>query len=55
MNVISKNQNSEGLAKRFFLPMLILGILSFFVACQDENSIQTEPDTDQAALKEIAE
>lgn len=55
MNVISKNQNSEGLTKRFFLPMLILGIISFFVACQDENSIQTEPDTDQAALKEIAE
>lgn len=57
MNATNKNQNSEGFVKRFFLPMLILGILSFFVACQDESTIQVEdePTTDQTALEKIAD
>ncbi|MBK7227986.1 MAG: hypothetical protein IPH97_03740 [Ignavibacteriales bacterium] len=55
MIATNKNQNSEGFVKRFFLPMLILGILSFFVACQDESTIQPEADTDEAALLKIAD
>lgn len=49
------NKKPEGFVKKFFFPMLLLAVLSFFVACQDDSSIQNEPDTDKAALESISD
>jgi hypothetical protein len=55
MNETIKNKKPEGFVKKFFFPMLLLAILSFFVACQDESTIQPEADTDEAALLKITD
>lgn len=44
------------LAKKFFLPMLLLAFLTFFVGCQDESTVQTEEiTTDQQALEKLVD
>ena len=39
MNETIQNKKPEGFVKKIFFPMLLLAILSFFVACQDESTI----------------
>lgn len=45
--------------KRFFVPLLLLGVLAFFAGCQDEMSVEPinngEPTTDQGALQKIVD
>ncbi len=42
--------------KKILLPIFILAIISFFTACQEENSLETsEPKTDKEAMIQIAD
>ncbi len=45
--------------RRFFLPLLMLGVLTFFAGCQDEMTVEPqngdEPTTDPAALQLLVE
>ena len=49
-------KTSEFVKKNFF-PMLLLVLMSFFVGCQDEMTVQTtdEITTDQQALQKLAD
>jgi len=43
--------------KKNFLPMLLLVLVSFFVGCQDDMTVQTidEISTDQQALEKLVD
>ncbi len=50
--------NFSKLFRRRFLQFLLLGIIAFFVGCQDElvvDPVETEPTTDQGALEKIVD
>ena len=43
---------------QFFIPLLVLGIILFFAACQDEMVVEphdSEPTTDQAAMEKLVD
>lgn len=54
MTETMKTKNAESLVKKYFLPMLLLAFLSFFVACQDESTVQSGPEDDKSAVTQIA-
>lgn len=46
-------------AKRFFIPLFLLGLLAFFAGCQNEMTVEPqssdEPTTNQAAMEKIVD
>ena len=62
LSIINKRSNTmkkKKFIKKFFLPLLILGVLAFFAGCQDEMTVEPqnngEPTTDQGALEKLVE
>ncbi|MCA2004905.1 MAG: hypothetical protein LDL01_03825 [Ignavibacterium sp.] len=48
--------NTNNFVKKNLLPLILLAIISFFVGCQEESSLEaTEPKTDKEAMIQIAD
>lgn len=48
---------AQNFLKKFFLPLLLLALISFFAGCQEEMTVESnnEPTTDQQALEKIVD
>jgi len=55
----NKMKKQKEFIKKFFLPLLMLGVLAFFAGCQDEMTVEPqdngEPTTDQGAMEKLVE
>jgi len=55
----SNTMKKKEFVKRFFIPLMLLGVLAFFAGCQDEMTVEPgdtgEPTTDQGALEKLVE
>lgn len=58
-NQRSSKMKKKDFVKRYFVPLILLGVLAFFVGCQDETSVDPidngEPTTDKQAMEMIVD
>ena len=59
INYRSNIMKRKEFVKRFFIPLMLLAILTFFAGCQDEMTVEPidngEPTTDQGALEKLVD